>query len=712
MNISRKKIDSLILGAVLIALLIILAVSRQGEKETIASHVVINEVCSNNFSVICDNDRSYYDYVELYNPADTDTDFAMYLSDDRNDLHKYRVDENVPAGGYLLVWLSGREYSGYLHAGFGLSKDGEDIFLSDEDGNIIDSMRVPALEYDQTYSREMDGSSALVVATGTPMDSNSCARLLQTDFAKSPSFSLEDGFYPVGTTLKLSASPLEKIYYTLDGSVPDENSYVYDGSIVLKDASENDNYYVNLIMYPTYNPPSYKVDKCNVVRAIAVNRFTGKKSRVASHSYFCGFEEKEAYKDAGVISLILDPEDLEGFESGIFVLGRKYNDYKEMGGFLDLPDADVPISYVDSEGNGYYRYEYTNAYYSGRESEKKASMSVFDGDHNLSFTQDIGVRVAGESSRFLYQKSLNLYARDIYSGTDSFYRGFFSDNEKKVRLRRSDSRIWFQEPMLHKVLGELGFLYQDSQMQAVFINGEYWGVYNLRDQYDDNYFLSHLGLTLDYLWLIKNNEADYGGEEAEGSYSYLVDFITYADSSNQEIYDEICRMVDIDSLIDYFCALIYFDDEDIEPRHNQMLWRTSTDMGGGELDGRWRWLVYDLDVTCADPENNTFEFFRDAGDGLYLPGYLYANEEFRNKFHDRMLELMETTFSYENLKGYIDEYDSLYRQQNIASVRRFEGIDYTEADYEKDLELLKDFLKRRPEYVKEYLEQDMADYMR
>jgi len=387
-------------------------------------------------------------------------------------------------------------------------------------------------------------------------------------------------------------------------------------------------------------------------------------------------------------------------------MGKKYDEFKAMGGYENLPDEEVPVSIVDANGVGHYRYEFTNAFYSGRESEKEAQMSVFDAGHEFVYTQNVGVRIAGESTRYLYQKSMNLYARDIYDGSDTFTNGFFADNERKVRLRRSDNRIWFKEPMMHKMLGELGILYQDSQMQAVFINGEYWGAYNLRQQYDANYFFDQLRLSESDLWLIQNNEAEYGGDDALSSYNYLVDFITYSDASEGEIYDMICQMVDIDNLIDYYCALLYFDDGDIEPRHNQVLWRSAADLGTDELDGKWRWVVYDLDVTCEDPENNTFDYFR-ASEGLYLPGYLYANEEFNEKFYNRMLELMDTTFSYEHMHEYLVQYDKEYRQQNIASVRRFEGIDYTEADYEKDLNRLDDFFKRRPEIFREYLEQDM-----
>lgn len=675
------------------------ASSREGSA-------LINEVCSNNFSAICDEDGEYADYVELYNPSDKEIDYVMYLSDDGEDLKKRKIATTLPPKGFLLVWLSDSTGS-YFHPGFKVSKDGEQIFLSDITGNILDTVVVPALPYNVTYSRETDGGKEFVTATATPGESNGSASFVDTEPGQAPVFSLEDGFYDVGTVLTINADNDEKIYYTLDGSVPSEASTLYTGPITLEDASLRDNYYAEQILYPTYSPPAFKVDKANIVRAVSIDPETGKKSQVATHTYFCGFDQKPLYDGVGIVSLVFDPEDLFDYDKGIFALGKRYDEYKEMGGFMDFPEDQVPASFVDSEGNTHFRSDYTNSYYMGRESEREAVMASFDEEKKLSSIQDIGVRVAGESSRYNYQKSLNLYARDIYEGDGTFFKGFFSDREKKVRLRRGDTRMMYQEPMLHSVLSELGLQYLDSQMKAVFINGEYWGIYNLREQYDDYYFLNHLGIEEQDLWLIKNNEPDYGGDKAYDSYDYLLDSIIDKDLSDKKTYDAICSMVDIDNLIDYFCALIYFDDEDIEPRHNQTLWRSKDVSSDEGHDGLWRWAVYDLDVTCVDPASNTFELYRNMGEGMYLPGYLYANPYFKQKFHDRMLELMDTTFSYENLHGHLTKWDEAYRQQNIATVNRFDGITYTEEDYEKELKELDDFFRLRSQYMRQYLEEEM-----
>ncbi len=132
------------------------------------------------------------------------------------------------------------------------------------------------------------------------------------------------------------------------------------------------------------------------------------------------------------------------------------------------------------------------------------------------------------------------------------------------------------------------------------------------------------------------------------------------------------------------------------------------------LDSRWCWLDYDLDHSCNAVYSNTIELYRWLREGdyaMYLPGELYENEEFRNRFRDRMEELINTTFYYEHMHELLTDYDAEYRQQIIASVSRFEGITYTESDYEKELSKLDDFFRQRGEWVIKYLDEDIENYL-
>lgn len=665
--------------------------------------VVINEVCADNFSAYRNDAGEYTDYVELYNMSDSEVS-GLYISDSRKDLKKFRIEEAIPSNGFFVASISKDAENG-----FGISKDGETIYLSDEDGNMLDAVTLPRLMYDVTYSREEDGKGKFASLSATPGEVNSGASHIDTSFIEGPVFSIEDGFYDEGTKLKISSSPWVNIFYTDDGSVPDENSQKYKGEITLTDASAKENVYANEIMYPTYNPPGYKIDKANVISAVAINKLTGKKSKVVTHTYFVGYDKKEKYKDKQIMSLVFDPADLFDHDRGIYTLGKKYDEYKELGGFTDLPEDEVPGSFTDDNGEVYYRSYFTNSEFSGKEWERKAHMTAFDSGHKDFFSQDIGVRISGESTRFVYQKALNLFARDIYDGQKNFAKSFVCNNEKKVRLRKGDGRIIYQEPFIQSVIGETGIPFQDSVPEVVFINGEYWGIYNLREQYDDNYFAERYGIPKDVLWTEKNSSVECGDSQTDENYKALYDVMMNGDMSDDAVYSQVESEIDINNMIDYYCMLIFFNDTDIDGEHNRFMFRSKEPGYGDYGDGKWRFAAYDLDITCEDVEADTVSYYRELDEKMFMPGFFYERPGFKELFYNRMVELTENELSYEHLSKKLAEWDKIYREQNIETVRRFEEDGYSEKEYEKDLAALDSFFKNRKEYVLKMLEKDIKE---
>lgn len=665
--------------------------------------VVINEVCADNFSAYRNDAGEYTDYVELFNMSDSEVS-GLYISDSRKELKKFRIDAAIPSNGFYVAAVSKGADSG-----FGISKDGETIFLSDEDGNMLDAVTVPKLSYNVTYSRAQDGKGKFDSFSATPGETNSEALHIETSFIEGPVFSIEDGFYEEGTELKITASPWVNIFYTDDGSVPDENSLKYKGEITLTDASAKENVYANEIMYPTYNPPGYKIDKANVISAVAVNKFTGKKSKVVTHTYFVGFDKKEKYKDKQIMSLVFDPADLFDYERGIYTLGKKYDEYKELGGFMDLPEDEVPGSFTDANGEEHYRSYFTNSEYSGKEWERKAHMTAFDAGHKELFSQDIGARISGESTRYVYQKALNLFARDIYDDNKKFEKSFVCDNEKKVRLRKGDGRIIYQEPFIQSVIGETGIPFQDSVPEVVFINGEYWGIYNLREQYDENYFAEHCGIPKKMLWTEKNSAVECGDSQTDENYKALYDLMMNGDMSDDAVYSQVESQIDIDNMIDYYCMLLFFNNTDINGGHNRFMFRSKEPGYGDYGDGKWRFAAYDFDITCEDAEADTVSYYRELDEKMFMPGFFYERPGFKELFYNRMVELTENELSYEHLSKKLSEWDKVYREQNIETVRRFEEDDYSEEEYEKDLAALDSFFKNRKENVLKMLEKDIKD---
>lgn len=95
-----------------------------------AEHIVINEICSNNFSIACDENGKYSDYIELYNPSWIPISLSGFsVSDSKKELRKCNLDSVLLGGrGYYIIWLDGSEEEYVGHASFKLSKK-ENLFI-------------------------------------------------------------------------------------------------------------------------------------------------------------------------------------------------------------------------------------------------------------------------------------------------------------------------------------------------------------------------------------------------------------------------------------------------------------------------------------------------------------------------------------------------------------------------------------------------------
>ena len=180
--------------------------------------LVINEVASDYTMGIWDEREEYEDWVELYNGSDQALDLAgLCLSDDNNEPCKWQFPIDQPsvttlgAGQFLIIWADGEEDEGLFHTNFSINKSGENLWLHEAGGLLIDQLNVPSLETNETFGRETDGSDLMVVF---PPHSNSpkSANHLNTApvFTSSPKLEInpEEGFYLDLTAIDTEGDPL------------------------------------------------------------------------------------------------------------------------------------------------------------------------------------------------------------------------------------------------------------------------------------------------------------------------------------------------------------------------------------------------------------------------------------------------------------------------------------------------------------------------
>lgn len=206
--------------------------------------ITLNEVCSWNQTTIKDSERNYSDYIELYNSSAEPVSLSgWHLSDDLDELEESILpDMVVEPGGYVLFYANGGGED-VDSLSFRISSEGETVFLSDAEGNLVDSIVVPMLDADTVYARVEDGADEWRRMEPSPGQTNSGSVCLRNPVLETPRFSHQSGFYEDAFLLKLYADFGETIYYTLDGSEPTENSLVYNGPILIEEVSSQPNVY-------------------------------------------------------------------------------------------------------------------------------------------------------------------------------------------------------------------------------------------------------------------------------------------------------------------------------------------------------------------------------------------------------------------------------------------------------------------------------------
>ena len=533
-------------------------------------------------------------------------------------------------------------------------------------------------------------------------------------------FSKESGFYNHPFELRLYA-PTEEIYYTLDGSDPDYTSIKYKDSIFVKDASENPNVYSSNMEVTarfledevmencgeeqkkiSYVVPKQPVDKCNVIKAVYYDK-DGKKSKVEEMIYFVGFQEKTGYEGVNIISITTNPENLFDYEKGIYVLGKKYDEYSEGG----IPKEDWKREY----------WNHWNANYKQRgiEWERQSHIQVFDDNGRWVLSQDTGIRIQGGGSRGFLPKSLNIYARDEYGNHqlnyDFFGTGYYP---KRVTLSNGGDDYYtkIKDCLVSQLSEECNFTTMNYVPYHLFLNGEYWGFYYLTEKYDAQYIEHYYGVdkgkVVDDIIIIKNNLLETGIEgDKEGFYDEMQACILEKDLSIVENYENVCEVIDISSFIDYFAVEGYIARSEDWPNQNFALWRSRNISNKKYEDGKWRWMLFDVNSSSMSYELISHDIIATLRSTSDLFDSLCENSEFKKLFSSRLIELSETIFEKEYVNQKIDEYVQLMNQPIEKHYQRFFGT--SNQKYYDGIQEIRTFFNQRKSYVFESIRTNFGE---
>lgn len=502
-------------------------------------------------------------------------------------------------------------------------------------------------------------------------------------------FSVDSGFYEKSQDVALSCNVEGAlIYYTLDGSTPDKTSILYQNPVKITRKLYTENVLSSQtgISASNFYLPDFSVDKGTVIRAIAYLP-DGTTTPVAHASYFIDLDRAQ-YGDVPVISLITDFENLYDYETGIYVLGKSYDDW------IAEDPSRKNLEGWQKHGN------YSNR---GDEWERPISVELITADGTAGFKQNMGVRIMGGASRNQAQKSLKLIAREEYGKKNLKYElipgnynsdGELIDKYKSFVLRVGGNDADFgrlRDPYLQTLASDARFMTQQSTPCIVFLNGEYWGLYTITEDYTDNHFENNYGVDNKNVILIKRGEVEEGEEEDLSLFRDMYLFLTKNDMSNQEFYEAACELVDMGSFIDYFAFELYIHNKDsIFENNNWRLWRVrETDMATPYSDGKWRFAAYDNDFStgiydgagAASADNisaiikQSSYMERQSNIKNYFPIELFRslleNDTFREELILALCDMRNIYFEPKLTKSVLDEMSGPYLKLMPDTFKRF-----------------------------------------
>ncbi len=688
--------------------------------------VVINEVCTGNngehgnTTAAVDKNGNYCDWIELYNCSNTEFQLTGWsLVKDDSSSFAFAEGTAVPAGGTLLVF-SCKTYNGdpdVPNTGYNLSGNGVKLALT-YDGVAADTAEVPALNDDVTWARQPDGTGEWQMLFPTPGASNNDAESAIP--CNAPVFSSESGMYQDAFDLTMSTDEGNTIYYTTDGTDPatSETRQEYTAPLNIHNRSGEANLVSAMVSVSKITPwggdlPSKSaVDKGTVVRAVTYSA-AGKYSETVTKSYFVGISSKN-HNNLPIISVTTDPQNLFDYETGIFVKGKVYDDNKNKAEYRDTDDGKKPANYNQK----------------GKDWERPCHIDFFEPDGTLGLSQDCGMRTQGAYSRAAYQKSVRFYAREDYGEKNFKYKFFdnaYQENGsgkqlkkfKKIVCRAGGNDIdycKYKDSYIQSLVSDRAIDTQEGRPCVMFIDGEYFGLFTLQEDYDDHYYEENYDVNSDEVVVYKKGEIDEGLDTDIELFREMRSFAENNDLSVQANYDKMCEMIDIQSFIDYMSVEMYIINEDW-PGNNYSLWRTRTvDPGNPYADGRWRFNLYDTEMgvyhygnaSTKPTANNLKNIMRNTWDDMpVLFNALMENDEFKARFINTFMDLTAKNFdpavTLEKEKPF---YSAYYPELNKC-FKRYPNWANTSNATDPCISRMHEFFSKRPDYVHKMLASDL-----
>lgn len=462
--------------------------------------------------------------------------------------------------------------------------------------------------------------------------------------------SLPGGFYPEAVEVELFC-PDAKIYYTTDGTTP-----------------------VSGRINQLYKAP-LRMDVTTVVRMVAVKGT--ERTPVISHTYFIG----EPSSTFPVVSISVSPEILFNPTTGLFVKGP---------GAVD--------TLLKQPGANFWSKD-----------EFPINTEIFETNGECVYRNGTGFRLFGGMSRLFPQKSFAIVARDRYGHNRIDYSVFGKDGLRKFKFlvfRNSGSdfgKTHFRDAFMTSLVEDWDLDIQDYRPAHVYINGAYWGIYNIREKINRYYLAAHHDVDKDSLDLLEHRFSRKRGSRKD--YLDMLHFMEKNHLSDASNFAYVDSQMDVENFMNYEIAEIYFDNQDAGG--NIRYWKAKTP------NSKWRWILYDTDwgfgLHEAEAYKNNSLAFHTATNGPAWPNppwstfilrKLLENPDFQRAFINRFADQLNGGLSGFEVEQRIDSFQRMYEPEIPRHLLRW---NLSEEKWRKEIEKLRIFARNRPEYVRMHI---------
>ena len=339
--------------------------------------------------------------------------------------------------------------------------------------------------------------------------------------------------------------------------------------------------------------------------------------------------------------------------------------------------------------------------------ERKAQFNYYEPDGLIGTSFPADVRCKGQGTLKYSQKSFSIHLRGQY-GMGTLEYPLFPDyavtSFGALVLRNGGQDIGRSricDSFVSRASIGMNVEAANSRATALYVNGKYYGLYELGEDLNADYLETHYGSDTELVDLVRFN-GDVATQGSSDDWKKLRDSAYKLNLSDDAKYAEYLEKIDVDYFIDYLIARTYFCDTDMI---NQKYWRVR-----GSI--KWRPLLFDLDYTMRDVKRTDVldKYFSfnpvTSPHGYQSKFYVFAalksNKGFCDRFVERYVEILYTQYDTERLLNLIDQMVAEYEPEMPRQISRWKEPSSMDT-WRKNVDLDRSFIKGRRDVMIEKL---------